>query len=36
MTLSPKLAAVSGLTVVVYLGLAIAGFGGFAAFVKHD
>ena len=32
MTLSPKLAAVSVLTIVLYLGLAIAGFGGFAAF----
>jgi protein-S-isoprenylcysteine O-methyltransferase Ste14 len=32
MTLTPKLAAVSVLTIVVYLGLAIAGFGGFAAF----
>jgi protein-S-isoprenylcysteine O-methyltransferase Ste14 len=32
MTLSPKLVAISVLTVVVYLGLAIAGYGGFAAF----
>src|SRR5262245_41474320 len=32
MTLSPKLIAISVLTVAVYLGLAIAGFGGFAAF----
>ena len=32
MTLSPKLAAVSVLTIVLYLGLAIAGFGGFGAF----
>jgi protein-S-isoprenylcysteine O-methyltransferase Ste14 len=32
MTLSPKLVAISVLTVVVYLGLAIAGFGGFAPF----
>jgi protein-S-isoprenylcysteine O-methyltransferase Ste14 len=32
MTLSPKLVAISVLTVVVYLGLAIAGYGGFAPF----
>ena len=32
MTLTPKLAAVSMLSIVVYLGLAIAGFGGVAAF----
>ena len=32
MTLSPKLAAISVLTILLYLGLAIAGFGGFAAF----
>ena len=32
MTLTPKLAAVSVLSIVVYLGLAIAGFGGVAAF----
>jgi len=35
MTLTPKLAAVSVLTIVVYLGLAIVGFGGFAAFVAQ-
>jgi protein-S-isoprenylcysteine O-methyltransferase Ste14 len=32
MTLSPKLAVFSVLSVLLYLGLAIAGFGGFAAF----
>ena len=32
MTLSPKLAVFSVLSILVYLGLAIAGFGGFAAF----
>jgi protein-S-isoprenylcysteine O-methyltransferase Ste14 len=32
MTLSPKLAVFSVLSVLMYLGLAIAGFGGFAAF----
>jgi protein-S-isoprenylcysteine O-methyltransferase Ste14 len=32
MTLTPKLAVFSVLSIVVYLGLAIAGFGGFAAF----
>jgi protein-S-isoprenylcysteine O-methyltransferase Ste14 len=32
MTMSLKLAALSGLSILLYLGLAIAGFGGFAAF----
>jgi len=32
MTLTPKLAVASVLTVALYLGLAVAGFGGFAAF----
>jgi protein-S-isoprenylcysteine O-methyltransferase Ste14 len=32
MTLSPKLAAFSVLSILLYLGLAIVGFGGFAAF----
>jgi protein-S-isoprenylcysteine O-methyltransferase Ste14 len=32
MTMSPKLAAISFGTVLVYLGLAILGYGGFAAF----
>ena len=32
MTLSPKLAVFAVVSVLVYLGLAIAGFGGFAAF----
>src|SRR5689334_20034169 len=32
MTVSPKLALFAVLSILVYLGLAIAGFGGFAAF----
>lgn len=32
MTLSPKLAVFAVLSILVYLGLAVAGFGGFAAF----
>jgi hypothetical protein len=32
MTQSPKLVAISVLTVLLYLGLAVAGFGGIAAF----
>jgi protein-S-isoprenylcysteine O-methyltransferase Ste14 len=36
MTLSPKLAAISVLTILLYLGLAIAGFGGFSAFFAES